>query len=278
MEVLYCNWIYAIVFAIKESVVDFMGKKTPRRLQRFDRQGIEPTDEAMTGIDENKFSYSPKPEEKRTSGKEMSSKEIATSLAMEEVQKFKEQHKRLPEKKEYDSIAESIYAQLKDKARRKKAIERLERKKGKRPREKSSVEGTETGKKKRKHVRPGHEKKQVEEKEFEAPKEEIGLSSEQIKGMSVEDLFSTEKSEKESGELGELEKIGEDEFSLEGLESMEEKSGASNKCPKCGAETEAVVFCPECGTAFCEKCAKKVEVLGNVKTFVCPGCGKKIKK
>ncbi len=265
-----------------------MGKRVPRRLQRFNREGIAPTKEAMKGLDENKFSYNPKAEKKMAVGKERTatSKEIATELAMEEVQLFKEKHKRFPEKKEYESISESIYAQLKDKEKRKKAIERLERKRGRGAKEKA-VEGKEKSKRKR-HIRPGHEKKPEEEKGISAPKEEKEflapeetkgtLSDEEIKGMSVEDLFSSNKKGKGSGELGELEKIGGDEFSLEGLENMEEKQAASNKCPKCGAETETVVFCPECGTAFCEKCAKKVEVLGKVKTFVCPNCGKKIKK
>ena len=273
-----------------------MGKRVPRRLKRFNRQGTEPTDEAMKGIDENKFFYDPEQKESRTFagenmtsgketlGREASSKEIATELALEEVQRFKEMHKRLPEQKEYDSISESIYAQLKDKEQRKKAIERLERKKGRETEKKGEIKGTEKeNEKKRKHGRHGHRKEQAKEKGFQTPEKESleaeeTLSDEEIKGMSVEDLFSSDKKEKGNAGFGDLEKIDGDEFSLEGLKGMGEKPSASSKCPKCGAETERVVFCPECGTAFCEKCAKKVEVQGNVKTFVCPSCGKKIKK
>ena len=230
-----------------------MGKKTPRRLKRFARQGIEPSDEAMGGLDENMFSYSPnqkgpKPEEKRAT-----SKEIAAELAREEVQKFKEKHKRFPEKKEYNSISESIYAQLKDKKKRKKAIERLERKRG------SKIgEPEKKGKIKRKHGRPVRGKERDEKRIFKMPesRERGSLSSEEIKGMSVEDLFSSEKIEKEKGEPGELEKIGGEEFSLEGLEDLEGKTGTLNKCQKCGTESKSIIFCPECGTAFCEKCAK----------------------
>ncbi len=265
-----------------------MGKRIPRRLKRFARQGVEPSEEAMIGLDENRFFYnpdskSPKPVEKRASGKE-----IAAEIAMEEVQKFKEKHKRLPEKKEYNSISESIYAQLKNKEKRKKAIERLERKKEKRTVKKDESKGTEKESgKKRKHGRHGHRKEQTEEKGFsesKTPKDEIfeetngTLSDEEIKKMSVEDLFSNDKKGKENEGFGEFEKTDNGEFSLEGLKEMEGKSDSSNKCPKCGAETKEVVFCPECGTAFCEKCAKKAEVLGDVKTFVCPGCSKKIKK
>ena len=194
-----------------------MGKKLPRRLQRFNRQGTEPTEEAMKGLEENRFSYNPEEREKRTPekkvlGKEALGKEIATELAMEEVQRFKDKHKRLPEKKEYESISESIYAQLKDKEKRKKAVERLERKRGKRTGEK----GTEENKKDtmKKHGRHNRGKEQEEEKGFgkdetetsldtslkseESLEPEGSLSDEEIKGMSVEDLFSSDKKGKES--------------------------------------------------------------------------------
>jgi len=120
-----------------------MGERIPRRLKRFNREGVEPTKEAMKGINENKFFYDSEQNESKASekknlmsskemlgekssgkevlGKESTSKEIATELALEEVQRFKDKHQRLPEKEEYESISESIYAQLKDKEQRKKA-------------------------------------------------------------------------------------------------------------------------------------------------------------
>ena len=222
-----------------------MSKKVPRRLQRFNREGIEPTEEAMKGLDENKFSYNPDQGESKASEEEntASSKEIATELAMEEVQRFKEKHQRLPEKKEYDSISESIYAQLKDKEQRKKAIERLERKRGKKTGEKGAEENKKD--KRKKHGRHGHGKEQEEKKGFKTPEkdlkpEEGSLSSEEIKGMSVEDLFSGNK--KGKSEFGELEEISGGKFSLEGLEGMEEKPSASSKCPNVVLQQKQLFF------------------------------------
>jgi len=50
-------------------------------------------------------------------------------------------------------------------------------------------------------------------------------------------------------------------------------------CKECGTELHANdIFCPECGTAFCESCAKSVKKLGTSITYVCPDCKAKIKK
>jgi DNA-directed RNA polymerase subunit RPC12/RpoP len=95
--------------------------------------------------------------------------------------------------------------------------------------------------------------------------------------MSVQDLFGTEKKVQKKAA-----KPAEDEFSLGGLTDLEAgqetEEGQQNKCPKCGTVEAMVIFCPECGTAFCENCAKRVQAMGKTKTFVCPSCKAKIKK
>ena len=242
--------------------------RAPRRLRRFKRRGELPSDLEDIELGESV---------PRQRGKKGVDKEIATQLALDEVQRFKQKHQRLPKKKEYDSIAESIYAQLKDKEKRKKIMQRLERKKGSTPSERAGQR--KVGRRKRR--RPGEEAAAgAKESAFaELQRAAKGLSEEEIKGMSVEDLF--DKEEKKAGKKP-VAKQGEaeEEFSLGGLTDLEESSvkEEQQKCPQCGAQEAEIIFCPECGTAFCERCSKRVERLGKVRTLVCPGCGKKIKK
>jgi len=273
-----------------------MGRDVPRRLKRFYREGVEPPGEEK-GMDVDEIplgSVSEVPVE-RYEPAEREGEEIARALALDEVERFKEEHKRLPKKEEYDQIAENIFSQLKDKEQQKKAIERLERKRGKKPGEdrkevqggageRKETEGSKIDRKKERfllrHGRPVPGKPAGKEETVSSGPAEGGISSveKELKGMSVEDLFSDEKKKgREKEGLEELEGI-EGEFSLEGMENVDEGKGGQEKCPRCGKPAEEVIFCPECGAAFCEKCAKKVEVVGNARNIVCPGCGNKIKK
>jgi len=264
-----------------------MGDHVPRRMRRFYRNRDS---EEIEGIELEAV-----PAGAGSAEKAGADSEITMQLALDEVQRFKDKHNRLPKKDEYDSIAESIYSQLRDNEERQKALERLERK---RPKAYSA--------KRERHGRERPEGEQGEDERKEAAFEELqraakGLSEKEIKGMSVDDLFGAG--------TGKAKKKGEDEFGLTGggrEESEEEEFGRDNgdkkqdedefglgelsdlgegqqetdkqKCPKCGNETDDIIFCPECGTAFCEKCAKAPEVQGNVKTFTCPNCRQKIKR
>ena len=265
-----------------------MGENVPRRMRRHYRG--DNASEQGDSIDLGGISVD------STAGpeREKVDKEITMQLAMDEVTRFKEEHNRLPKKDEYDNIAESIYNQTKDKEERAKALERLERKKPRDQRERPERKMDRSERKKERLERKRHGRDAEEETGTDEKKQEMfnemqqaakSLGEKEIKGMSVEDLFgegNKTKGNDDEFSLGQEEKSKSisDEFSLGELsdfdQSQEKQQG--EKCPKCGNETEEIVFCPECGTAFCEKCAKKVSVQGNVKTFVCPNCSKEIKK
>lgn len=102
--------------------------------------------------------------------------------------------------------------------------------------------------------------------------------------LSVEDIFGKEKGKKKEEKdlgFGGFEEEGEetegDNFSLDDLSSGEEEP-AEDKCPNCKRPADDIIFCPECGTAFCEKCAKKIEIVAGTKNAVCPSCSTRIKR
>jgi len=267
-----------------------MGERIPRRLRRFERKGeimpnqeVQEMDYGETSLARPMREEVPQPvgPEER---KEVS-KEITMQLALEEVEKFKVTHKRLPKKAEYDKIAESIYSQLRDKEQRKKAAERFDRKSP--GAKKTSKERRSHGRKKTGGSQTLKESAFAELKSAAMGETAIPDSKHGIADLSVADIFGTEK---ETGKkprknmedefsLSGLEGTAgkEDEFSLGGLSDLEQGKG-EGKCPNCKAPTEDIVFCPECGTAFCDKCAKNLEVLGKTKIYTCPSCDKKIKR
>lgn len=259
-----------------------MAEEIPRRMKRFYRKGrVPPQGTEDTGFELDEAVYA-KP---RREDSQKVSKEITQQLVLNEVKLFKKEHKRLPKKEEYDKIAESIYTQLKDKEKRKKILERLDRLKPKKsPAQKAGARGKRSASGKK----AGLKGKDNAFAEMQAAAK--GLSQKDVQDMSVQDLFSNARSGKKApgsekgkfslGEMPKFEEKTDGDFSLEGLSSLDDHGSkpSGSTCPNCGKPTDEIVFCSECGTAFCEKCTKRVSTQGSVRTLVCPGCGKKTKK
>ena len=132
----------------------------------------------------------------------------------------------------------------------------------------------------KKEMDGGEETPVMGEQAVEMPKEEA-------KNLSVQDLFGTDKQAGES----------DDKLSLEGLEDIDELKDldkelseihddlhltkeietSKNKCPGCGTKTNELVFCPSCGNAFCNHCAKKVDVQKEFVGYTCPKCSNSFK-
>ena len=111
------------------------------------------------------------------------------------------------------------------------------------------------------------------------------MPSAQIEGLSLKELLGEKQKTKKTGEK--------EEFSLEGLEefgkqdigeiqSLEEEHitkqvNAKNSCPNCSAKTSHIIFCPECGTAYCAHCAKTAVKEKGTEKYSCPKCGRETK-
>ena len=111
--------------------------------------------------------------------------------------------------------------------------------------------------------------------------------------MLIKKLFDEETSGKEKGAGNEFD-LGLGDENEDGLEPLEESEGAEKiekiedindfdlkepatgavqKCPNCGAQTDKTIYCPKCGTAFCGACAKAK----GVGEYTCPKCQTKTK-
>lgn len=221
-------------------------------------------------------------------------------LALSEMQRFRKEHERAPTRQELERIAESVYLQVKQEAQKKEVHSRhksrksfLEQRKKRRGKKEEQV--NESGlsiaeqRRERRLKRMGKkEDKKIEDEKGgfepeigEKPQESISVKKE-LEGMDVSDIFSEKKESLEPDDV-----IGEDDFGdlekeLSGLSKgddlvSKEMSTEKSKCPNCKTFTQDLVFCPECGTAFCSHCAKKVESLGEQTKFTCPKCKKSFK-
>ncbi|MBN1940861.1 MAG: zinc ribbon domain-containing protein [Candidatus Diapherotrites archaeon] len=240
-------------------------KYVPRRMRRFYREGQAEEREFED------FSYE-QPRKRQSSNYDDSIlKELkhgretrpeAMDIAIDEITQFKKEHNRMPRKEDYELIADNILQQLPKEART-----------GRQREEKPMESG-----KARERYRRRREKKQGEkavgiEKPFEETKTEPQNTgsdlNKELKGLEIKDILKQDSGD--SLESLDSQAAGNEEFNLSGLETGE----TGNKCPNCKQSTEDILFCPECGSAFCQKCAKKEQIGSQTKT-VCPKCGKKI--
>ena len=205
-------------------------------------------------------------------------KNLEEKLALMEIEKFKKEKKRMPNKSEAEQIAENIFAQLKN-------SDIYE--------EKEPPVGQEGPRRlNRGRRREREERKRANEEDKNNLRKTEGSAQAPIQSsnvINVKDLFKDDSTGEEEIHEG-------DEFSLdlnleekpkskktgkekkgksndEEIEKMEEDDTDKIKCPNCKKVTQKVLYCPKCGKAFCGNCGNKNKE-GKV---TCPKCGEKFR-
>jgi len=266
---------------------------TPRRLARFYRNGEEPIQNQNQEnsaqkevLSEDPFAPNGRPLLKEIPSmgyedltdknfdeiKKMEQENLEQKIALEEIEKFKKENNRMPTKQESDLIAENIFSQLKNKDMNSLYPES------------AGQENTPGQTNQRGHRgRRGDKEEQIQKQQ---PASFNSIPSQNENTNQINDmpgLLSEDSPKKDK-------KKGPDEFDLgldsdlEGSESeeigsIEDNSDIENislddkqDCPYCKKETDHIVYCPKCGSAYCEKCGKKQGL-----DYTCPKCGTKTK-
>ena len=253
-------------------------KNVPRRMRRFYR----PSEQTQSGNNnysreatDNYYGNIPSMEyedlskhisdENKKEISRLEKTDLEQKLALFEVEKFKKQNKRLPNKQESQQIADNLYSQFKE-------SDALSSKSSQRENRRNREERMPPSKRRRMQ-REGFMREQEAADDAIIPKgnikdlfasgSEVGKSS----GKSFEDEFKLDVGgeEKSNEDMNELESFDDnDEFSLGGLEEK-------GSCPNCNKKTDKIIYCSKCGAAFCKSCGtKKGET-------ICPKCGVTIK-
>jgi len=203
-------------------------------------------------------------EAKKKVPKEKEKYEQARAMTVKELREFRRKYKRLPQKDEYEAIAEAVVEQLKAPPHKIKEI--LEEEKKKLEKEKEEVLKKVEVKEEKAEEKP---KKKEAAELLEMPELEVGKEAEGI--SELEELGGME----EIGELEGMEELGEE--GLEEIAPLEEEKEA-NVCPKCKKPALKLIYCPKCGNAFCDSCAKERKETPVAVEYVCPHCGYRFKK
>lgn len=212
--------------------------------------------------------------------KKIQQKNAEERLALGQVEKFKQQYNRLPNKEESDKIAENLYTQLKDTDLSKLYPEMNL------PEEQNYSQSPQDPRSRRLARIKG--KDEEKEEKTQAPKnsppqkptsqaQSLGIGSElaDVKSLLEDESGPKTKKGKATDEfdIG-LDEEDEEEAPIEeetnDIESIDIKE--TTNCPNCKKEAEKIIFCPKCGTAYCNNCAKKEN--GQ---YICPKCGTKTK-
>jgi hypothetical protein len=186
---------------------------------------------------------------------------LEEKLALLEVKKFQQEKKRLPNKKETETMADNLFTQFKENNEISQAPGHS------RPERNKSQEHS-------RRDRHGSNQKQI-------PQEELSIPQNDTPNANIKDLFS-DTSIKENEKKGDDFDLGLDLDSdtpaninenLDDFDDLKSFPENKKKCSNCGKEHEKTIFCSKCGTAFCEKCAKGLDAEG----YICPKCGVKSK-
>ncbi|MFH0955351.1 MAG: hypothetical protein V1777_04580 [Candidatus Micrarchaeota archaeon] len=97
-----------------------------------------------------------------------------------------------------------------------------------------------------------------------------------VQNMDFKDLFEN-KEGKNKKKKNELDDVESDLQELGGDADDKDGDGEPETCPSCRKETEKVLYCPECGNAFCKNCAAAFKRKGNDSYLVCPKCQTEVK-
>ncbi len=203
--------------------------------------------------------------------KKIQEKNLVEKLALNEVEKFKVQNKRMPNSKEEEQIAESLYTQLKNDSLNTQSN--------------NSNQTTPRGRNRRRNAETQNAGQNLDESNSQNPPSAQPINQNYNSQVTdIKDLFADDENETNPQsqnrqkdefdmDIGEVEEID----SIENKAEEELKKNQSNInensiCPNCKKKTEKIIYCPKCGTAFCLNCIKKQ---GNDK--VCPKCQTKIK-
>lgn len=203
--------------------------------------------------------------------KKIQEKNLVEKLALDEVEKFKVQNKRMPNSKEEEQIAESLYTQL-----RNDSISTQSN---------NSSQNNPRGRNRRRNNETQNAGQGLNNSESQPPLPQQPINQNYNSQVTdIKDLFADDENEKSTQKNnGQKDEFDMDIGEVEEIDSIENKAEEELKqaqsdinensiCPNCKKKTEKIIYCPKCGTAFCLNCAKKV---GNDK--VCPKCQTKIK-
>ncbi|MFA5764033.1 MAG: zinc ribbon domain-containing protein [archaeon] len=184
---------------------------------------------------------------------------LEEKLALLEVKKFQQENKRLPNKKETETMADSLFTQFKETDSSNPPAQN--------PR---SGRNRNEGHSRRDKAR-GNQKQPIQE--------ELSLPQDNAPNTDIKDLFS-DTSLSGTGKKGddfdlgldlESDEIGNINENIDDLDNLKSSPSNEKKCSNCGKPNEKTIFCPKCGTAFCENCAKSHDAQG----YICPKCGAK---
>jgi hypothetical protein len=203
--------------------------------------------------------------------KQIQQKNLEEKLALNEIEKFKKENKRLPNQKESDAIAENLFTQLKN-----SNITELAAEKGLTGQVAPQGQSQKRGRRGMEANRaiPG-EDKQSNSGSSIGPQEPVSdikdilgnnERQDKQKKKSADDDFSLDLGDDSNSggeDISSIEDIKDD--NMGGMELDE-----SEECPNCKKDTDKIMYCPNCGTAFCNKCSKK-----QGDSYLCPKCGTK---
>ena len=100
--------------------------------------------------------------------------------------------------------------------------------------------------------------------------------------LEKNDDLSKLESSAEVKKLSSVEELGSLENQLEDVDDFDliekETETTENNCPTCNNKTKEFIYCPNCGEAFCDHCAKKIDVLTDSLGYTCPKCSHEFKK